>query len=319
MKKKHLNLLFLLFPAVSLIAQPTIISTDLTPNTGESFVKNLTDYQTPPSGGSNVTWDLSSMVSNSTQTISYVSPNSNFPLTNRNQSTNGTTNQYFEMNSTGWFIHGVLANGVTITYQDPLQFLKFSMTMGTSYTDDFIASFNSSGYDFVRSGTITSEVDGYGTLITPEGTFTNVLRVHYIIDYSDVSDFLGELAYNEDSYIWYKAGQHIELASLSSITTDFGPTTFGSYAETTGLGISEEENMEITIYPNPANEYFIINNNDVFSEISLSDLNGTFLEIEVEKNIDKLIVSTENIPSGVYLLHLKNLNGFISVRKITIE
>jgi len=65
----------------------------------------MTDYQNPGSSGANVTWDFSASVATSNSVVSYITPNVNFPSTNMNQSTGGTTNQFIDMNTNGWFTY----------------------------------------------------------------------------------------------------------------------------------------------------------------------------------------------------------------------
>ncbi|MDV7396316.1 hypothetical protein RZS08_33285, partial [Arthrospira platensis SPKY1] len=83
-------------------------------------------------------------------------------------------------------------NYLTLTVDGDLLF-EFPLHYGDQMSDDIEGTNTvfAGGSPFVtqRTGTTTTEVDGYGTLITPLGTFNNVLRVKRTESISD--SFMG--------------------------------------------------------------------------------------------------------------------------------
>ncbi len=67
---------------------------------------------------------------------------------------------------------------VTSTYTDPLIDFKFPITYLQQFTDTYQFNTVSGGIgNSTEAGQVDYTVDGYGTIITPVGTFSNVLRI----------------------------------------------------------------------------------------------------------------------------------------------
>ena len=96
---------------------------------------------------------------------------------------------------------------------------------------------------------------------------------------------------------------HIELtASAQNYKTYF------EYLHLTPLSINHHDS-NITIYPNPASEYTVINSNDAINRIELFDMMGKTVKIETNINDNNLIVNLNNLSSGVYFLKITNVNN----------
>ena len=78
--------------------------------------------------------------------------------------------------------------------------------MGNSGNDTHLATFNSQGVDFTRSGTSSWNVDGWGSVTTPNGTYDNVVRVHQTQIYTDTY-IGGTLDYSVEIYMWVSPGK----------------------------------------------------------------------------------------------------------------
>ncbi|MEE3036945.1 MAG: T9SS type A sorting domain-containing protein, partial [Bacteroidota bacterium] len=86
------------------------------------------------------------------------------------------------------------------------------------------------------------------------------------------------------------------------------------------VGIVDQTGMEVLIYPNPAQEHFMIevvgSNKDENYELKIIDSRGRVVH---EKSFEKILkVESRNLSDGIYLLHLKN-NFDIVQRKILIS
>ncbi|HOS58111.1 MAG TPA: C25 family cysteine peptidase [Bacteroidales bacterium] len=106
---------------------------------------------------------------------------------------------------------------------------------------------------------------------------------------------------------------HIELtASAQNYKTYF------EYLHLTPLSINHHDS-NITIYPNPASEYTVINSNDAINRIELFDMMGKTVKIETNINDNNLIVNLNNLSSGVYFLKITNVNNQSFIKKIVKE
>lgn len=311
--KKPLLLSAMLLASASIFAQPIIQSSDFYPTIGEAFTLNYGAYISPGAAGNNVTWDLSGLAASSTVTVSALAANPGFPGTDLTLTYSGQSSLYVDFTPTEYLIDGMfqIPSNTTITYSDPMKYYEFPMSMSGSYTDNFAATFTSSGFNFSRSGTITCEVDGYGTLITPSGTYTNVLRVHSVQDYTD-SYSMGSLDVTIDNYTWIKAGFHQELAMVQTMTSDVGSGSSAYYASNT-LGLDNNEFSSLKLYPNPAQSNLKIDLDTPVDQVQVTDLNGRLVDVSFDKGTRILDISPLN--SGIYYVTIYS-NNTSSVRKI---
>jgi hypothetical protein len=71
------------------------------------------------------------------------------------------------------------------------------------------------------------------------------------------------------------------------------------------VGIKDNNNKEITIFPNPAKESFIINNLTEETVVSISDLSGRTIK-QVKSLNATLVVNTSDLNEGIYLVHIQS-------------
>lgn len=295
-----------------LIAQ-TINSTDINPVVGDEFVYHNTDYISPGDAGLNQTWDLSSMTSTNQETVSYTA--SGHPDANITQTYSNGQVVEWDYSSSGQHIIVQTAQGVSVEYSNPWTYIGLPLTMGTTGSDTFNSSFNSGGTNFERSGETNWEVDGIGTLITPAGTFTDVIRVKIIDEYMDESNFSTIIYYGE-SYLYLKAGHHHQLASLATIETNFSaPASFGTYLDESSLSLEENE-LSFKIYPNPTSDFLnvSISNQAKIGKIEVHDLNGRLVIESIDSHID-----VSKINNGVYTVVILGKDNAVLTRQKFIK
>ncbi|MCX8081119.1 MAG: hypothetical protein N3F09_07790 [Bacteroidia bacterium] len=68
-----------------------------------------------------------------------------------------------------------------IKYTDPMLFMQRPVKFGDSLTDTFKKEFEVNQMKMIGSGTITIVADGQGTLVLPNGTFHDVVRIKITI------------------------------------------------------------------------------------------------------------------------------------------
>lgn len=301
--------------AVSVFAQPILTSTDLNSNIGDVFVDVNSGYLNEGAAGADVIWDLSAMTNIGNYQTDVTSGSASYPATNRTLTySNGVIN-YLNEDATGKFIHALDAAGTVITYQQPGQMMFYPFEYEAEVINSFACTFNSGGYDFDRSGFEVLEYDGYGTLITPAGTFNNVVRLHLHQEYTDESIVM-DIDYVVDSYSWYIAGYRNMIASVSTITSSFsGTQQYGLYAAspTVGLLSNESEALNVDVYPNPSVNELFISQSETFkiNKIDLITPDG-----RVVNNIDFQTTQDDNVTidmstfaTGSYILVLQSSDG----------
>lgn len=84
--------------------------------------------------------------------------------------------------------------------------------------------------------------------------------------------------------------------------------------------ISELNNNQITIFPNPNNGDFLIENFISEVEIKITDVNGKIVFNKVVQPINQKLVINTNMGNGIYFMHFRNVStNQIDVKKIIIQ
>lgn len=216
-------------------------------------------------------------------------------------------------------------------YKFPLDYLdRDSTTFEFSSVSSGLVPFT-----YKKAGYRITESDGWGTITTPYGT-ANCLRV-VTTQYSKDSIFTTLLPspFNkfgfpnyQRSYQWLTLGEKIPYLEVS------GNVVFGAFTPTqvkyrdvirSFVGIEEtENNLALTVFPNPANNQVIIVTPQLNQELKaeMSDLQGklvfstTFTDNSQMANQHLLNVS--NLAKGFYVLSLVSSNKKQSL-KISVQ
>lgn len=283
---KTLQFLFAIFPCFGMLhAQPSITLEDMTPALGTSVTTSFGIYMSPGDEGADQTWNLGGMFSqNSSQSI-YMLPDGLpgsglFPnATHVAHSSSGADTysyQTFENNliEEQGYISSSQNTSLEIYFSDPRIQVQFPLNFGDTYSDTF-ASEAVNTYTIGQEpttniiseeGSFIAEVDGYGTLIIPTGTYENVLRVRYDVEleFNVVSDSV-EVSSGErviEEYRYYKAGYPLQLATLKVQTTymmgeQVDQVASGNYLSESSVGLVESQDVmqNIALFPIPARSH----------------------------------------------------------------
>lgn len=314
--KKLLLFTFLLTPFIALVAQPTISSSI---NGGAGDVFNYIDVQTegfdPGAAGANVTWDFSDIIESGAEygytlvDVASTPDGGDFPGSNLAADNGADTYGYFKVTANEFTNYGASTSTSIVFYENPEEIFIYPMSFGTTNTDDFYSEFFS-GIPFVRSGSVTMEVDAYGTLILPSGTYTDVLRVKVKEDYMDEADLLPTpIIYDFTNYYWLKTGVKGPLFQYFDLITDGGfpfESQQAAYAENIAVGIAEQNTIQnLTIFPNPVKDIATIivpddiNRADVFIYNNLGQVVSSTVETV---NHNTIALSVDKLQSGVYMI-----------------
>jgi hypothetical protein len=180
-----------------------------------------------------------------------------------------------------------------------------------------------------------NEVDGWGTLITPFGTF-DALRVRTEITGSD-SLFIDTLnsGFKVENdiireYKWFGKNQLEPLLQINTQAGVFGQfpgfefVTRIVYRDSvrflpTGIFDMAKEEVQFSVFPNPSNgSFFVSVPADLTSaSIKLTDISGRLI-MQREMNMPTEQVNTEALAKGIYILTLQSNRGTAS-KKLVVE
>lgn len=309
----------------------TLTATGCNPTIGEIYNRVLTNSFSQGSSGTGQTWNISTLTgtSSSATVVSVGStPNgTNHPLSNI-AFVDGTNYLYYKTSSTAYQLYGVEVS-VSIVYSNPEDFMRYPFSYTNTYTDTWAATFTS-GVFFNRKGSTTVTADGTGTLITPNGTISNVIRVHSVQIYSDSADLGGTpyvITYNNDQYFWYKDGIHFPLASTYNLTSSASAPTTGGFYTDLPIGIKENSLLsnDVILTPNPANEQVLVSYLlEKNSTIKLSVFNVIGEEVFVNQSSQNLIgkqslnIDLKNLEKGVYFVRIQ-AEGESVTKKLIVQ
>jgi hypothetical protein len=268
--------------ACSIIAQPTIpASKFFIPGYTMTYVDGSVSGVTPGNAGANQTWNFGSVTNtgsgyaNAYYNAAATPYAANFPGSNvamADPTASSPAYTYMTVNSSLVNFDGLIVdvNGTQMAYvySNPQQYFALPLTMGTTFTDTYAGTLSFSQPPVTltnyRNGTITSTVDGYGTVITPTGTYSNVLRIMVRDVVRDSLVYTGVPVPSEvtetrsTSYIYIEGNGAIAvdrfrmsydtIVESSGTTTDFQVWYLSSV--TTGLS-SSIKTADLKVYPNP--------------------------------------------------------------------
>lgn len=326
-------LLVLLGLSFKSIAQPTLTAAGCSPVIGTTTTSVSNAGFAQGAAGANQTWNFASVGNTGSTTSQYIAVGSapnGAQFTNSNLASSGNgAYAFYNSTSNALTLNGIVSpsGGPVITYSNGEDGLRFPFTYGNSYTDTWAATFTS-GVAFFRTGSTTVTADGYGTLITPQGTFTNALRIHFVQTYHDSSDFaVGD--YTNDEYFWYKEGIKEALASTFTFTSNFAgqinTSTGGSYASGT-VGIEgNTASLAFVLAPNPAQDIIniAINDNNL-GQIKTRIINQLGQEVAPLENINYMAGNNMQfdvayLKNGIYTLQLILEDNSVINKRFTVS
>ncbi len=330
--KKQLLILSALAINLITFAQPTLTSSNSNPVIGDIFTIRGADWISEGSSGANQTWNFTSVTTTTivkTYTCQNVNPGNTSTFPNANLEEGSTQNStLFKTSSNALQYYGMVNGFGVINCSDPEDQMRYPFTMGDSYTDNFNGYNISGSNNFFHKGKTTVTADGYGTLILPTGTYSNVLRVH-ILQISKDSTASYEENYIYDQYQWYAPNYHMCIFGVYSYTIDnTAPIKWSNILlpSTTHLTQTAPNAKSIVLYPNPANGDFLnmdlnLEKNISYSLVITDNLGREVLNTEATDGIEGYnfrSVDISGIQSGLYQVALKSEGRTLKSTKIVV-
>jgi hypothetical protein len=314
--------------------QPTITYNGNAPQIGDIYyVHNTEDDLDPGPSGANQTWDFSVINVTSSDELLIMNPSSTpfvseFPESNQVSHFDGTTTyNYNNVNPSKMEHNGDGFEGnppLIIHYTNPSTQMIFPFSYNNSSNDTYYSEYTQSGMTMHSHGTVTLMADAWGTVTTPEGTFSNVLRTRNHIVQVDSAFMEGIFLYTTTStfthYNWHTANSHHPVMSISILSTSLMDDIIGSYTSNTqGIPSRISSINKIELYPNPS--YGTIN-------LSCDVGSPTVIDLSVYNSLGQKLFSLNNqvlpfgnlqmsidlscLKQGMYLLEIKNKEGILT-------
>lgn len=336
--KQKLILAGLLLSQATLNAQPTITAADYPAGVGHSFTLKFGSSSFSPdpgAGGPNASWDFSAAGNGlSSENCTSINCNGNgdcAAFAGAGYYVNaGTRKDFYLKDATTLLTYGTKLDTTVTNYSNPKTLLNFPVTYNNTFNDNYTYQWISTGW--IVNGSETASVDAYGTLKTPSGEYTNVLRVQSVQHdtYDDNSNDI-HLAINTTQYDWYQKGIGEPVFSI----TDFSYAMNGgqqsiaktySYTGTapknvTAINELSGNNIIINVFPNPAKNAFIVNteNVDALSITVRSILGNTVLTTKADSKTHETEIRTGSWTKGIYFVEVKDNNGSAAIKKIVVN
>lgn len=322
-RMKHAFTLLSLSFAASAIAQPTLTFSGNAPTPGTSYEWNFSEYIDPGSAGAGQVWNFSQLTSDSTGLVTLVDPattayGSLFPTATVAEVSDGST-VYFRVANNGVYLLGYEAEDMPVVFSDEGRYLPYPCSHQSTWTDTYSATFEDEEMEVVMAGSIVGTADGYGTLILPNGTLTNVLRVHWVQEEEMTS---GMITFNTvfDNHLYYVPGSSYPVVqTVSATSTFFGNTIVTEFTQwvsnlTTGLAEFTERGTPIQLFPVPTNgdlNYELPAHFRGASDITIADASGrTVLATRTTSTHgSKGHIDTGMLPKGIYQFMVTDVNG----------
>jgi len=325
MKRTITLFMLALIPAI-LSAQPTITNAEnFSIGTVLTFQQCNSTGVNPGNSGASQTWNFSTLTSLGTTSIeTMVTPASTthgnlFPTSNLVEQYSNGTFVYVNATVDSSYLVGYVdtTNNLIIHYPNSLLFALRPITYTNITTDTFSDIFSSPSYNFNGQGTSTINADGYGTLILPNGTYSNVLRLKITQNETDTilpSHTLSNT--NTISYVWFDGVHTSALLKIDSTHSGTFSSKSVEYLLNETTGITElTKNNVFNIYPNPTNGEFTIILQTDNAEINVTDILGQGI-IKTQTRQSTTNLQLEN--NGVYIVYVKTKQG-TTARKLIVN
>jgi len=316
---KKLVLLSLVIFAITANAQPVLTAANTNPVIGDGF-KWIYENNVSSLGnaGANQTWDFSSMVASGlteydTVIPAYAAPSAvDYP--EANIAFHNLNYDYYSFDKActdSLVFYGTKGLSFQDISTDPAKYLTYPFSFDSTFNDNQYSNDNSGGTLYYTTGSRTVLADGYGTLILPTGTFSNVLRVK----------ITGSYYYSSSSntnyytyYYFYLPGIHQPILTLGKSGNNYAPLMLKIVAS--GINETPISSVKIKLFPDPANDNINIETSLPASIEILNPEGQLLMEIKEVKNSFNLDIST--FAKGLYYVKLITHEG-IAVKKFIKE
>lgn len=333
---KKVTLFAAAFAAYALNAGAQVVESTWLPSAGlsnSSFMCTNAAQFGPGDAGNDVTWDFSGLTADGSLSSSFIASSqaagaAEFSSANL-AVVDGNVAMFYGVSQAALQSWGQYASADAYQiFNDAKDLLRFPVGYGQSYSDEY-ASLNrvsATAPEFTCQGVYNVEVDGMGTLITPAGTFNNVLRVKSIDTFQNIglpptpgsnpngtvtmysfisADFPGVFL------MQYKVS---ELGGAPAVVS-------ASYADAMAASAANRITPEdIVIYPNPATDFVTIRIRGYIQFVQVLDVYGRVVEHRVaQRNSRSIVINCNDLSAGTYFIKVVDVDGNRAVKRFRVN
>jgi hypothetical protein len=172
---------------------------------------------------------------------------------------------------------------------------------------------------FIQYRQRATEVDGYGTLITPYGNF-NAIRVKHTITeqdslYFDLSGFATWLPINQPTthiYEWWAKNEKVPVLTIETRMIMGDETVTGVQYKDIYLGLDaslSENELNFSIYPNPAIDKLTISGETNIEAIRIFNVSGREVNFYSGIQSNSIEFTIDHLESGIYFCVIETNAG----------
>lgn len=313
-------------------AQPTLTNGSADPSPGDNITLSQCDFVSPGPSGAGITWDHSSLNITSTNTSSYVAAASTglggtYPNATVAYDGGGGTYLFYREDVAGFEQDGFVLTGYSATCSDRTVLLPYPLSFGGSWTDNGTCSVTDGSSTWARTSSVSGDADGWGNLILPYGTVSNVLRVHWTENMVD-NQYDPPSTTDFNYHSWYRPGVPgpvfstvvIEGVVFSFPFSDSSSTVIDAGA----IGVEEllRHDIGVAVMPNPAQDRAEV----VFglgtgrlAMIDVLDVEGRIVRT-INRSTrttgpQREVIDLAGIPAGAYLVRVTDDTGALGMRR----
>lgn len=288
-----------------------------------------------PATGANQNWDYSNVVQSGFDTLSYFgcTPQSNcasFGNANLLMGSAADSNyEYFKASGNVFQTTGTSSPEITAKLTNPLDLYRYPLTYNTQFTDAASGTASSPLIPLPLTASANDTVTGvgYGTLITPAGTFQNVLQVRSNTSFKAVAVIQTVAEIHTVTYDWFEAGSRFPVMTLSYTTTNINGQTdrvvAGTYRTPTPAGVQNAAaETTFRLVPNPSTgttRLQIPENAGAEATVLITDISGKMMFHQALKGQSDLAINTAEWAKGIYLVRVQDAAGTASFQKLSVQ
>lgn len=318
-------------------AQPVLHATEFSPPIGHSWTYLDVDYESLGPAENNFTLDLSSLVGGTATATVCMAPSAtpyagNFPEATHAWLSDGMYNYYKETDSTLEMLGAYdPIYGIQLEYTDPQVMAAFPLSLGEEWMDQDLSTMDMMGDVSTYTGTLQGTYTGYGTLILPYGTYTNVARVYTTYSYEQESTATGHSNWQTHHVSYIKTGLPVALFTVDIVLSDYFSgdsmdtvVVSGSMLDPVSVSIAEEaRSLGGRLVPNPARdmtELLLDHAARPGARVELLDATGRVLQTRaVPTGFQRVPLELGSLPQGVYLVRASDASSIVGSWRLTIE
>lgn len=267
---------------------------------------------TPGDGGEDVTWDFTNDSYPDDDYFVFVNPSTTpfadeFPDAVMCGKSKDGAYQYYssimnEMEISGFatnFDENDPDNNIYGYFDPPINMFDLPLSYGVKQNSTYSGKYVLAANEFPLTGTVNTEVDGSGTLITPTGTFENILRIHVQLTET------GLAGQQVDRYIYVSEDYRFWIALHEEITV-LGDVNIQKWYAVNPISLSQSsvaidaEMTTLNLFPNPTEDILTINSRNRIETVQIFDAKGKLVATANLNGNTSHQMDVSNLNAGIY-------------------